>query len=348
MCGWGGRGVNVRKTTTSYDHLGNARNWMSHVCGPHELAQRGHTPLSFHHEAIRFPGFGTVIGRIGYGTDVTINVQRDACFNVFSLSLPCMGTQRLRSPGGCHVSTQQRGIAIMPGVEQTLDIEENCQKLQVVIPLAGLQHVAETLMHRRLRLPVMLDPEMDLRHPAIAAWWQMVSQTLENWERTGPFWQLQGLANDFEQTLIKGLLIAQSNWCTGDALTKTNEDTPVALQKVELYLSLHLREDIGLAKLEEASGVSRQKLYDIFHDFHGCTPIAYVKRRRLEGVRRMILDTPQSCQTITIVAMHWGFNHLGRFARDYMEAFGESPSRTLQLARSQRKHQKSYQERLES
>lgn len=331
--------MNVKKTMTSYDHLGHARNWMSHVCGPHQLDQRGHTPLSFRHEAIRFPGFGTVIGRIGYGTDVTINVQRDACFNVFSLSLPYMGTQKLRSPAGCHVSSKQRGIAIMPGVEQTLEIEENCQKLQVVIPLSGLQHVAETSFNRRLKLPVMLDPEMDLRNPATAAWWQMVSQTLESWERTSPFWQLQGLANDFEQALIKGLLIAQPGWCSGAAQDDTYANAPVALQRIELYLSLHLRDDIGLAQLEEAAGVSRQKLYDIFHSFHGCTPIIYVKRRRLEGVRRMILDTPQNCKTIAHVALHWGFNHLGRFARDYTDAFGESPSRTLHLARSKAGYQ---------
>ena len=126
---------------------------------------------------------------------------------------------------------------------------------------------------------------------------------------------------------------SQAGHSTGQRPRRADMAMPVALQRVEDYLEEHLRGEINLARLELVAGVSRQKLYDIFNRFHGCSPLTYVRRRRLEEVRQTILNTPQRCRTIANVAMYWGFNHLGRFARDYAKLFGETPSYTLALSK---------------
>ena len=38
---------------------------------------------------------------------------------------------------------------------------------------------------------------------------------------------------------------------------------------------------------------------------------------------------PEDGVTVTEVAQHWGFGHLGSFAVLYRKRFGESPSQTL-------------------
>ena len=39
---------------------------------------------------------------------------------------------------------------------------------------------------------------------------------------------------------------------------------------------------------------------------------------------------------MTQIAMTWGFNHLGRFATDYRDRFGETPSETYRRGRNAR------------
>jgi len=58
----------------------------------------------------------------------------------------------------------------------------------------------------------------------------------------------------------------------------------------------------------------------------------YVKQVRLAKAREEMLAT-QGAKSVTSIAMEWGFNHLGHFARDYRARFGELPSQTLRSHR---------------
>jgi AraC-like DNA-binding protein len=49
---------------------------------------------------------------------------------------------------------------------------------------------------------------------------------------------------------------------------------------------------------------------------------------RLRRAHEDLLQAPPGTR-VTDVALRWGLGHLGRFSRDYLEAFGESPSETL-------------------
>ena len=55
----------------------------------------------------------------------------------------------------------------------------------------------------------------------------------------------------------------------------------------------------------------------------------YLKARRLDATYRELLGAEADSTTVTEVALRYGFNHLGKFAIEYKQAFGESPSVTL-------------------
>ena len=57
--------------------------------------------------------------------------------------------------------------------------------------------------------------------------------------------------------------------------------------------------------------------------------MAELRAIRLEGARDDLRRSSASGDSVTDVALRWGFGHLGRFARDYAEQFGELPSQTL-------------------
>jgi AraC-like DNA-binding protein len=55
----------------------------------------------------------------------------------------------------------------------------------------------------------------------------------------------------------------------------------------------------------------------------------YLRRLRLHHVHAELAAHSPDSVTVTMVAGRWGFVHLGRFAGQYRQLFGETPSETL-------------------
>jgi AraC family ethanolamine operon transcriptional activator len=66
----------------------------------------------------------------------------------------------------------------------------------------------------------------------------------------------------------------------------------------------------------------------------GLSPALYMKARRLNGARRDLSGKHESPMKIVDIANKWGFWHLGQFAKDYRNWFGELPSNTYQRKQS--------------
>jgi len=60
----------------------------------------------------------------------------------------------------------------------------------------------------------------------------------------------------------------------------------------------------------------------------GLSPMDYLKRLRLNGVRRDLEHGGKHTRIID-VATDWGFWHMGHFTTDYRAMFRETPSKTL-------------------
>jgi AraC-like DNA-binding protein len=75
------------------------------------------------------------------------------------------------------------------------------------------------------------------------------------------------------------------------------------------------------------SGASERTLRRGFNERFGIPPKSYLQAQRLIGVRRDLLASSQG-ETITDIANRWGLWHMGQFAKDYRQKFGELPSET--------------------
>ena len=64
----------------------------------------------------------------------------------------------------------------------------------------------------------------------------------------------------------------------------------------------------------------------------GMPPKRWLTMARLNRVYEELSD-PGGTRSVTDTALHWGFNHLGRFASNYRTVFGESPSDTVARVR---------------
>lgn len=78
--------------------------------------------------------------------------------------------------------------------------------------------------------------------------------------------------------------------------------------------------------------LSERTLQYSFGTILDVSPHTYLRYIRLNGVRAALMQPDSNNLTITRVANHWHFLHMGRFSKDYQQMFGELPSATLRRA----------------
>jgi AraC family ethanolamine operon transcriptional activator len=94
----------------------------------------------------------------------------------------------------------------------------------------------------------------------------------------------------------------------------------------------NLEGSMTIADLCARMGVRERTLYLACQEAFGKPPKRLLHEFRLNAVRRQ-LSQPSDLTDVTSAALRFGFLHLGRFAADYRNQFGERPSETLARAR---------------
>jgi AraC-like DNA-binding protein len=76
-------------------------------------------------------------------------------------------------------------------------------------------------------------------------------------------------------------------------------------------------------------GLHTRSMQNSFQRHLGVSPTEYLRRVRLDRVRRDLLEHTPDTATVGELARAWGFGNLGRFAAAYRARFGERPNETL-------------------
>lgn len=103
---------------------------------------------------------------------------------------------------------------------------------------------------------------------------------------------------------------------------------PQYVRKATDFMHAHMHEPLTVAEIAAAAGVSIRSLQAAFQHFQETTPVAYLRRIRLEAVRTE-LSMPENELPIREVALKWGFTHMSRFSAQYRAVYGVLPSDTV-------------------
>ncbi|WOE32489.1 MULTISPECIES: AraC family transcriptional regulator [unclassified Acinetobacter] len=304
-----------------------AQNLMSTICGQHRLDTIHKNCLDFHYDGIRLPNKKMAIGTISYGAHVAINISN---LKAYSISLPIYGQQALTMGGARYCSNQNKGLIVSNNDDQDLIIDKDCKKLQVVIPERSMQMVLSSLLHTSIEKPIVFNPEMDLEaEQLLSVWWKNIAHFLQLKSQYMSFYGLQMLSEDYENFIIKGLLLSQAHNYSDALRNISDQSVPSYIRKVRDYIITHAQQEICADDLHHIAGVSKSKLYEEFQFFYQMSPMIFLKKYRLQQIYN-ILSTSASRQRISIstLAYEWGFNHLSRFSQEYKDEFGEKPSET--------------------
>ncbi|WP_372404819.1 AraC family transcriptional regulator [Acinetobacter piscicola] len=303
-----------------------AQNLMSSICGDHRLETTYRDTLDFQYDGLRLPKKHMTIGCIQYGANVAINISQ---LKAYSISLPLHGKQSLNIRGEHYQSDQSSGLIVSNNDFQDLFIDKDCKKLQVVIPEKSMQLVLSDLLNQPIGDSIVFNPTMNLvLDQMIAAWWSNIQNfMLVKAQYTG-FYGLQMFSEDYENFLIKALLLSQENNFSAALREGSCQDIPLFIRNVKQFMMDHAHEMISVEMILHVAGVSKSKLYEQFQYYYGMSPLAFLKKYRLQKVYKTLSSRKQQEISISKVAYDWGFSHLSRFSQEYREEFGENPSQT--------------------
>ncbi len=103
---------------------------------------------------------------------------------------------------------------------------------------------------------------------------------------------------------------------------------PLVRQAID-YIQDNCARDISMSDIAAAINVTPRAVQYMFRRHLDTTPMAYLRRVRLDRAHRDLLAADPSHDTVSAIATRWGFAHTGRFSQVYRAEFGESPSVTL-------------------
>jgi AraC family ethanolamine operon transcriptional activator len=107
----------------------------------------------------------------------------------------------------------------------------------------------------------------------------------------------------------------------------------VLAKRAEEFILSHLAGPLTVADVCAAIDTNERTLRYAFHRQFGMGANAYLRLRRLIGVRRALNRVESAQETnVSETALRWGFWHFSQFAADYRKTFGELPSATLRRA----------------
>lgn len=300
----------------------SAREWMTAICGPHQLAVRCPRDLLFHHNGAALPDLS--VGMIQYSTSAQIRTD-DLCYS-YSISLPVHGTQYLEAGKQSLESTTQMGLILSPGHAINLTMNEDCRKYLVRLSRSAVEDKLSKLLNRRITKPIIFQPGMRLQD-GVNDWWKLIAQLHITLKQSNSLFDFADVWRAFQESLITGLLHAQPHNYSPE-LEHLIYNRPAYLLDLERFMRDSMGSDLSLEDLERAVGISRERLYRDFRQTYQCTPMSYFRNLRFQAVRERLLEAPLTAN-VSSIALDCGFTQLGRFAREYQERFGELPSDTL-------------------
>jgi AraC-like DNA-binding protein len=98
-------------------------------------------------------------------------------------------------------------------------------------------------------------------------------------------------------------------------------DDPL-IAKVKAHVREHLDEPIHLADLADVAGISPYHFARTFHAAVGMSPMAYVRRQRVDAARDLLLTTSQP---LRVIAPKLGFRDEFELSRVFKRETGTSP-----------------------
>lgn len=313
----------------SGDEVDEVRQKVGHIFVPHNLnviGQEQHLSADMNHLNLE----NTSVNTLKYGAGVKITCDP---FDKFLLiMLPMTGVMDAEVENGRVKACHDVAALINTSDPLTMNWGEHCNQLIIRVNKSLIERTCESLLGHPIKEDVKFASALDMSKG------HNIYQSVIHMLATNPFLAESAklyplITKQLEHLLASSLLLNQQNQYTQQLLKPEKIITPLYIKKAEEYMNEKAGEAITLQDVANNVGISLKTLHNGFQKYRNDTPKNYLKNLRLELVRKDLIAAKleKTNETVTEIALRWGFIHLSHFSESYFNKFGEHPSATLKI-----------------
>lgn len=269
----------------------------------------------------------TTIGLLEYASPVRI--RTDALGDAYQINFALHG--RLKMTYGEQEIITSPSVASIHGPEEETGVEGWAQPARMFglkIPATLLQQELEVMLDRSVTQPVTFAGWLELDSKQGQEWRRAVGLVEQALRPQVSMLSSPQIAEAAVQAVIRGLLFVAPNNYTAELTGNVPAIGPTFMRRAVEYIDNNAHRPLTVGDIAKAVHVSVRSLQMGFKKHLGSSPMATVHSTRMQRVREELLRAPNTA-TVSEIAALWGFSQAGRFAVQYAQIFGESPSDTL-------------------
>jgi AraC-like DNA-binding protein len=138
------------------------------------------------------------------------------------------------------------------------------------------------------------------------------------------------LSSSLTQLLAAAVLSTFPNTAVLEPTIEDRHDAhPRTVKRACAFIEENAHREITIGDIAAAADVTIRTVQLAFRRHLEMTPLAYLRRVRLEHAHRQLLDAAPDTVSIADVAATWGFTSHSHFTAAYRAAYGRRPSQTL-------------------
>lgn len=268
-------------------------------------------------------------GSMHYGATVDIDPGRLDTF--YLIQLPLRGHETIYCEDSEVVSDRRVGTIISPEPSFRMRHARGTQKFFIRIERGALERKCEQYYGRPLKGPLNFAPAIPLAGAATGSLLRLMEWQLRE-ASDGRLMDQPQIAARLEEVLMLSLLATLPHNQRDEPAGGQPCLIPAFLKRAIAYVEEHMGDPLTAADVAAQAGVSIRSLFAGYRKYRDTTPMKHLKTLRLDAAHRALCEPSPGC-TVTAAALRCGFGHLGTFAADYRQRFGELPSATLQRHR---------------
>jgi AraC-like DNA-binding protein len=304
--------------------LDETRALVADIFCDHRLTQLDRaTLIDYRHWHAELPS--VAVGVMKYGAQVRVEPREFQSF--YLVQLPVSGCSTVVCSGREIMTHAGRASVHAPHDRITMEWSPDCHKTVVRIGRSVLERHLASLIGAEICTPIDFAPDMDVSDGMGATWMRIVMHLVCELQHNPLIASSPLVASGFEQLLMTSLLQAQPNPYRDMLAMPVRRVAPRHVRIAEEYIRAHADKPVSIEDLVRITGTSGRTLYSGFRRFLGKSPMQYLRDMRMENARRDLQTAPPAL-TVTEIATKWGFYQLGRFATEYKNRYGETPSVT--------------------